>query len=186
MKTAIYIRVSTNLHVKEGYSIDEQKEKLLEYAKFKGLEIARLYIDEGVSGKSVEARDQLLQLLEDAKNKLFEFVLIYKLIRLGRNSKVLLEIEETFRLNGVSLISFSKDVNTNTPTGKLLFTMLGGIAEMERSTISTRMQLGKEQKVREGKVVQKTTNRVYGYDYKEDADENILMVVNPQESYGYS
>lgn len=61
MKAALYIRVSTEEQAKEGNSIEAQREKLVHYAKAKELDIARIYIDEGISGATIEERKALLQ-----------------------------------------------------------------------------------------------------------------------------
>lgn len=164
MKAAIYIRVSTDLQVKEGNSIEAQKEKLIHYAKAKELSVTKLYIDEGVSGATIDDRKELIQLLEDAKNKVFEAVLVYKLDRLGRNARDLLDIKNRFKDLNINLISLSENIDTTTPTGNAMYGMISVFAELEKDTITGRMQMGREQKVRKG-IKSKTGKILYGYDY---------------------
>ena len=79
-KVAIYVRVSTTSQADEGYSIDEQKAKLTSYCDIKDWNIYEIYTDGGFSGSNTE-RPALEQLIRDAKRKLFDTVLVYKLDR---------------------------------------------------------------------------------------------------------
>ena len=83
-KVAIYIRVSTTSQVEEGYSIDEQKDKLKSYCQIKDWNVYKVYTDGGFSGSNTE-RPALEKLIKDAKNKKFDTVLVYKLDRLSRS-----------------------------------------------------------------------------------------------------
>lgn len=164
MKAALYIRVSTEEQAKEGNSIEAQREKLVHYAKAKELDIARIYIDEGISGATIEERKALLQQLDDAKNGMFEAVLIYKLDRLGRNARDLLDIKNRFKDLKVELISLTENIDTTTPTGNAMYGMISVFAELEKDTINSRMTMGREQKVKKG-IKSKTGKILYGYDY---------------------
>lgn len=84
MRVSLYIRVSTEDQVKEGYSLDVRREYLESFAKREGLEIFKLYQDDGISGYSTE-RPALKELLKDAKEKRFDLVLVYKIGRFSRN-----------------------------------------------------------------------------------------------------
>src|SRR5690606_9032837 len=84
MKTAIYIRVSTEEQVKEGYSISAQTQKLKAFCISQGWEVEGLYIDEGISAKDME-RPQLQEMLQDIKEGKIECVLVYRLDRLTRS-----------------------------------------------------------------------------------------------------
>ena len=79
-KVAIYVRVSTTSQAEEGYSIDEQKDKLEAYCKIKEWKIYDTYIDGGYSGSNTK-RPELERLINDAKRKRFDIVLVYKLDR---------------------------------------------------------------------------------------------------------
>ncbi len=152
------------MQAKEGNSIEAQREKLVHYAKAKELDIARIYIDEGISGATIEERKALLQLLDDAKNGMFEAVLIYKLDRLGRNARDLLDIKNRFKDLKVELISLTENIDTTTPTGNAMYGMISVFAELEKDTINSRMTMGREQKVKKG-IKSKTGKILYGYDY---------------------
>lgn len=84
-RVAGYIRVSTQMQAEEGFSIEAQKQKLLEYCKTYNLEPSRFYIDEGISGKSIEGRQALQRLLDDSKKGYFQEVITWKISRVARN-----------------------------------------------------------------------------------------------------
>ena len=89
MRTALYMRVSTEEQAKEGYSLPSQKRKLMAYCDAHDWSIVAIYTDEGISAKNIDDRPQAKQLLEDAKNNLFENILILKVDRLARNTRKL-------------------------------------------------------------------------------------------------
>ena len=89
MKVAIYLRVSTEDQVKEGYSLEVQREYLESFAVREGYEIFKVYSDDGISAYSTR-RPALQALLADAKAKKFELVLVHKIDRFSRNLKDLL------------------------------------------------------------------------------------------------
>ena len=169
MKTAIYIRVSTDEQVKEGYSIDAQKYKLTEYCKFKKWDLAGLYIDEGISGKSIKDRPEAMRMIDDCKNGKVNNILIYKLDRLTRSVRDLLDVIDLVNKYSVKLTSLSENIDTSTPNGQMLLTITGAIAENERKIITERMQFGKEQKARSGKY--NIGPRPYGYNYNSDTEK---------------
>ena len=104
-KVAIYVRVSTTSQVDEGYSIDEQKAKLTSYCDIKDWNIYEIYTDGGFSGSNTE-RPALEQLIRDAKRRLFDTVLVYKLDRLSRSQKdTLYLIEDVFLENDIEFVS---------------------------------------------------------------------------------
>ena len=81
MNTGIYIRVSTEEQVKEGYSIRGQEQKLKDYARIKDWQIYDIYIDEGISGKNITARPEINRLIEDVKQGDVKNVLVFKIDR---------------------------------------------------------------------------------------------------------
>ena len=163
-KVAIYVRVSTTSQVDEGYSIDEQKAKLTSYCDIKDWNIYDIYTDGGFSGSNTE-RPALEQLIRDAKRKLFDTVLVYKLDRLSRSQKdTLYLIEDVFLENDIEFVSLLENFDTSTPFGKAMIGLLSVFAQLEREQIKERMQLGKLGRAKSGKSMQwaKTS---YGYDY---------------------
>ncbi|GAE93884.1 phage DNA invertase [Gracilibacillus boraciitolerans JCM 21714] len=147
----IYARVSTEEQASEGYSIEAQKQLLRDYAKHRNIQIIDEYIDEGRSGKSIEGRPQMLRLLRDAKDTKFDAVITYKLDRLARKTRDSLEIIETLERHNVQLMSYSESIDTSTPGGKMFYTVLSSISEMERSTIIDRVKMGMNQRAKQGK-----------------------------------
>lgn len=166
-KVAIYVRVSTTNQVEEGYSIDEQKDKLSSYCHIEDWSIYNIYTDGGFSGSNTE-RPALEQLIKDAKKKLFDTVLVYKLDRLSRSQKdTLYLIEEIFIKNGIEFLSLQENFDTSTPFGKAMIGLLAVFAQLEREQIKERMQLGKLGRAKSGKSMM-WARTSYGYDYHKE------------------
>ncbi len=174
LKAVIYARVSTEEQAKEGFSIPAQIAELQKYAKLNNFEIVEQFIDEGVSGKSIKGRPQLIRLLKGAEQQKFQIVLLYKLDRLARKLRDQLEISDTLVNFNVKLVSLKENFDTSTPTGMMTFQMFGMIAELERSNIIERGKLGQEQRAREGKY---NGGVVLGYN-----SINKELVVNESEA----
>jgi site-specific DNA recombinase len=140
-KTAIYLRVSTD-GIKNGHSqtTDSQLTDIKAYLKSKNIESFEIYQDIG-SGKKRD-RVQLNKLLKDCKNKEVETVVCYKIDRLARSLKDLLEIVSLFQENDVEFISVKDSIDMSCATGRLLFQILGSFAEFEAATISERVLSG--------------------------------------------
>ena len=85
MIAAVYIRVSTEDQAREGFSLGEQKEKLLQLCAFKGYEVFKVYEDAGISAKDMKNRPQFQQMIEDMKNGLINYIVAYKLDRVTRS-----------------------------------------------------------------------------------------------------
>lgn len=121
----------------------------------------QIYIDAGISGKSVLERKGLQALLADAKVQKFDGVCVWKISRLARNLKDLLTIEQQFFQRGIFLNSISESIDTGTPHGRLGLQMLGAMSEMERKVIVENMQMGLSKKSKLGFHVGAA---IYGYD----------------------
>ena len=132
MKTAIYTRVSTEEQAKEGYSLEVQREHLEAFAKQKGYEIFKVYSDEGISGYVLE-RPALKKLIEDAKYKEFDLVLVYKIDRFSRNLKDLLNLADELSCYGIGFKSATEAFDTSTSAGRMMLQQLGSFAEFERN-----------------------------------------------------
>ena len=166
IKCYIYTRVSTAMQV-EGYSLDAQREAIYKYANAFGYEVVREYTDEGYSGKNVEGRPQFRQMLQDIEDKKddVKFVLVFKLSRFGRNAADVLTTLQTMQDYGVNLICVKDALDSSQETGKLMITILSGVAEIDRETIRIQTMAGREEKAREGKW--NGGYAPYGYDLKE-------------------
>lgn len=138
MRVAIYIRVSTEDQAKEGYSLEVQREYLESFAEREGLEIFKIYQDDGISGYTTE-RPALKQLLKDAKQKKFDLVLVYKIDRFSRNLKDMLNLVDELFKHGVGFKSATEPFDSTTSAGKLMCQQLGSFAEFERNRIAERV-----------------------------------------------
>lgn len=134
-KCAIYARVSTT-----DQHAEKQVDLLKTFAFNQNLGIFNIYVDEVSGTKS--SRPALNDLMFDMRDKKFNCVVIYKLDRLGRSLKHLITICEEFHNKHVDLIVTSQNIDTKTASGKLLFNILGSVAEFERELISERTKLG--------------------------------------------
>ena len=163
IKTGIYIRVSTEEQAKEGFSIKAQKEKLTTYSKLNNWNNITYYIDDGLSGKNINERPNIIKLINDVKNRNINNVLVYKLDRLTRSVKDLINLIEIFEINNCSFNSITEKLDTSTAVGRMFIKIIGTFAEFERENLAERISLGYEQKTKEGNYT--NTNGVYGYDY---------------------
>ena len=132
---AIYARVSTL-----DQSCELQLEDLRRYASQR---FARCYefVDEGVSGTQ-RRRPQLDALMNSAHKRLFDAVLVWKFDRFARSVKHLVDSLEEFRALGIDFVSYTEGVDTTTPTGQLLFHIVGAVAQFERDLIAERVRAG--------------------------------------------
>jgi site-specific DNA recombinase len=174
LRAAIYVRVSTEEQANEGFSIQAQLADLHRYAEIHNMEIVEQYVDEGYSGKSIEGRPHMQRLLKDSRQGKFNVVLVYRIDRLARKLKDALEINDEFERNGVQLVSINENIDTTTPMGKMVFQMVGSIAEMERNTIVGRVKMGMTERAKQGKF---NGGICLGYD-----SVNKTLVVNEEEA----
>src|ERR1700682_1185785 len=138
MKAAIYARVSTTNH---GQDVSMQTRELREYCERRGFEIADEYTDVGISG-SKDSRPELNRLMADAHKRCFDVVAVWRFDRFARSVSHLLRALETFSALGIAFVSLSEQMDTTTPTGKMVFTVLGAVADLERSLIAERVRAG--------------------------------------------
>ncbi len=138
MKVAIYARVST---ANNDQDPTMQTRELREYATRRGWMVAGEYVDVGISGTK-EKRPELDRLMADAHRRRFDCVVVWKFDRFARSVSHLLRALETFKAQGIEFVSFSEQMDTSTPAGKMVFTVLGAVAELERSLIVERVKAG--------------------------------------------
>jgi DNA invertase Pin-like site-specific DNA recombinase len=139
MKAAIYARVSTIGH---GQDPEMQLRELRDYVTRRGWDLAGgEYVDLGISG-SKEKRPELDRLLAEAHRRRFDAVVVWKFDRFARSVSHLLRALETFQALGIEFVSLTEGVDTSTPAGKMIFTVLGAVAELERSLIVERVKAG--------------------------------------------
>jgi DNA invertase Pin-like site-specific DNA recombinase len=111
------------------------------YAEARGLEVAGEYLDEGISGAK-DRRPALDRLLSDARRRTFDVVACVKLDRLARSVHHLTSLAREFQALGIDLVVLDQAIDTSTPAGRLLFHVLGSIAEFERDLIRERTVAG--------------------------------------------
>lgn len=136
MKAGIYTRVST-----ENQSVGMQLSDLRAFTKQRGLEVYREYCDIGVSG-SKDSRPQLDALMDDARKKKIGTVVVWKFDRFARSTRHLINALHEFNHLGVHFISYMENIDTSSPAGKVLFTMISAMAEFERDLIRERVKAG--------------------------------------------
>jgi DNA invertase Pin-like site-specific DNA recombinase len=137
-RVAIYGRVSTTNH---GQDVTLQTSELEQFALARGWHLVDSYLDLGISGCK-DRRPQLDRLMADAHRRKFDVVIVWKFDRFARSVSHLLRALETFKALGIDFVSFSEQMDTSTPAGKMVFTVLGAVAELERSLIVERVKAG--------------------------------------------
>lgn len=138
LRAAIYARVST---VNAGQNPAVQTRELEEYCQRRAWKIQDIYVDNGVSGKK-DSRPQLNRMMQAAHERRFDVVVVWRFDRFARSVFHLLRALETFNSLGIQFVSLSEQVDTSTPTGKMVFTVLGAVAELERNLIVERVRAG--------------------------------------------
>ena len=137
-RAAIYARVST---VGSGQSPEMQLRELRECCERRGWQIAGEYVDVGISGAK-DKRPQLDRMMADAHKRRLDVVAVWKFDRFARSVSHLLRALDTFRVLGIEFVSLSESLDTATPAGRMVFTVLGAVAELERSLIAERVRAG--------------------------------------------
>ena len=171
MKVAIYTRVSTHMQVEKGISLEAQKETLIKYCNDNNFEY-EVFEDKGISGKSIEKRRSLQNLLNRLKD--FDIIIVWKLSRIGRNMRDILNMMYEFDKNNVRFISYNENIDTSNSMSKMLMYVIGICAEIERDNTSENVKLAKRQEFENGKV---TAKKVLGYDIV-----NKQLVINLKEA----
>lgn len=153
---AVYARVSTIGH---GQDPLMQTRELSEYCVRRGWGVFDLYVDNGVSGKK-DSRPQLNRLMQAAHERQFDVVVVWRFDRFTRSVSHLLRALETFNALGIQFVSLCEQVDTTTPTGKLVFTILGAVSEGERNLIAERVRAGLRNARAKGKTLGRPTKSV--------------------------
>src|SRR6516165_7252918 len=136
-RVAIYARVST---ANNGQSPEMQLRELREFCERRGWTVAGEFVDATSGAK--DRRPELDRLLTDAHKRKFDVVAVWKFDRFARSVSHLLRALETFNALGIAFASLTEQVDTTTPAGKMVFTVLGAVAELERSLIVERVRAG--------------------------------------------
>jgi DNA invertase Pin-like site-specific DNA recombinase len=137
-RVAIYARVSTTNH---GQDAGLQTRDQHQFAEARGWQVFDDYIDEGVSG-SKDSRPELNRLMADARRRKFDLVLVWKLDRFGRSLRHLVNALAEFESLGIAFVSLSDNLDLSTASGRLMFNIIGSMAEFERELIRERVKAG--------------------------------------------
>ena len=132
---ALYARVSTL-----DQNCDMQLEDLRRFAAQRFGQTHE-YVDKGVSGAQ-RHRPRLDALMADARRRRFDVVLVWKFDRFARSVKHLVDSLGEFRALGIDFVSYTEGVDTTTPSGELLFHIMGAVAQFERDLIAERVRAG--------------------------------------------
>lgn len=135
-KVAIYVRVN-----QEQEGLDNQLQALRAYCEANGKEIYAEYVDEGVSGISMEGRHSLQRLLEDAEKQEFHEVIVWKLNRLARKSVDLLTVINKLDELEIAFRSITRNFENSSPIGKFALQMMAAVTELELKQSMVRDQL---------------------------------------------
>ncbi len=146
-RAAIYARVSTS-----EQNPQLQLDDLEQYAVARSLKVVGKYVDHGVSGAK-SSRPELDALMAAAHLRQFDALLVWKLDRLARSVRHLTTLAAELEALGIDLIVPGQAIDTSTPTGRLLFNVLGSIAEFERDLIRDRVVAGMKAAQRRGQVI---------------------------------
>ena len=142
---AIYARVST-----DKQAVDMQLSELRDFVKRSNWKIYKEYIDQGYTGANTK-RPAFTDMMNLARKRKFDILLVWKLDRLSRSLKDLINTMDELGHLGVDLISYDNNLDTSTPTGKLVFQIVGSVAEFEKDIIRERVKAGLENAKRKGK-----------------------------------
>jgi DNA invertase Pin-like site-specific DNA recombinase len=133
---AIYARVSTT-----DQSTDSQLLDLRRYVSERGWHIFKEYTDNGISGTK-DNRPALNQLMDDAKKRRFDVALVWRFDRFARSTKHLILALEEFRNLGIDFVSYQENIDTSSPLGSAIFTIISAVAQLERDIIAERVKAG--------------------------------------------
>ena len=172
----VYIRVSTEDQAREGFSLGEQEEKLLQLCKFKELEVYKVYKDAGISAKDMEHRPQFQEMLQDMKEGKINYIVAYKLDRITRSVRDLEELISVLEQYNCFLLCDRDDVNTSTANGRFFVRMLTVLSQLEIETVSERTKFGLNGAIKSGHI---PGQRPFGYTKSEDKKMIIDNATRP-------
>lgn len=145
-RTIIYARVSTR-----DQNPQMQIKDLRNYVKARKLKLIEEYVD--YASGSNNDRANYLKLLNDVRKRKCDIVIVWKFDRFARSTKELINALEEFKSLGVNFISYQENIDTGTPAGKVLFTLISAFAEFEREVIRERVKAGMDAARAKGKII---------------------------------
>ena len=166
----IYIRVSTEDQVREGFSLGEQEEKLRQLCYYKDFEIYKVYKDAGISAKNMKDRPAFQQMLEDMKAGKLNYIVAYKLDRVTRSVRDLEVLITTLEDYHCYLVCERDDVNTSTANGRFFVRMLTVLSQLEIEIVSERTKFGLNGAIKSGHIPGKCP-----FGYYRDTDKTLKI-----------
>ena len=166
----IYIRVSTEDQAREGFSLGEQKEKLLQLCKFKEYEVFKVYEDAGISAKDMAHRPAFQEMLADMKKGKINYIVAYKLDRVTRSVRDLEELIAVLEKHNTYLVCDRDDVNTSTANGRFFVRMLTVLSQLEIEIVSERTKFGLNGAIKSGHLPGKIP-----LGYKKDGNKKTVI-----------
>ena len=166
----IYIRVSTEDEAREGFSLEEKKEKLLQLCKFKEYEVFNVYEDAGISAKDIEHRPSFQEMLADMKKGKINYIVAYKLDRITRSVRDLEELISQLEMYNCYLICDKDDVNTSTANGRFFVRMLTVLSQLELEIVSERTKFGLNGAIKSGHLP-----GIVPLGYKKDSNKKTII-----------
>lgn len=159
-KTIGYIRVSTTMQANDGSSLDNQKDKIVAYAKANGLELSEIISDEGISAYRGSKRNGYDKIMDMIKDKEVDNIIVYSLSRFSRNIISTLQAVEMMNKSSVAFHSISEKIDTSSPQGKFFLTIISALAQMESEMTSVRI---KDVKAHNKGLMKRYSKPVYGF-----------------------
>ena len=147
MRVAVYARVST-----DDQTADNQLLDLRRYCQERGWEVVEEFVDRGISGTK-DRRPALDRLMDVVRKRQVDVVLVWRFDRFARSVKQLVLALEELRRLGVGFVSYQENVDTNSPLGQAIFTIIAAMAELERNIIVERVRAGLRRARDEGKIL---------------------------------
>ena len=144
-RVALYARVSTTDQSTESQLLD-----LRRYTRERGWTIFKEYCDNGVSGTK-DSRPALNELMNSAKKRRFDMVLVWRFDRFARSTKHLILALEEFKNLGIDFVSYMENIDTSSPLGSAIFTIISAVAQLERDIIAERVKAGLRRAKENGK-----------------------------------
>ena len=154
MRIGIYPRVST-----KDQSCELQVRDLRAYCAARGFDLVREYVDVGQSGAK-DSRPELNKLMDDARKRQFDAIVVWRFDRFARSTKQLLSALEEFRSLGIQFISYQENIDTSSALGQALFTIVSAVAQLERDLIRERVTAGIRNAQANGKKLGRPKNGV--------------------------
>lgn len=149
---AVYLRVSTEEQAQSGLGLEAQLDRCTAYVRAVGLDAkgrVEVFRDAGVSAKTTD-RPALIDMMRRVRARQVAAVVVLKVDRLARRTVDMLSMVDEFDRCGVSFASVSEQLDTATPTGRMVLTILAAVAQAEREAIAERTRIAVRTKIKRG------------------------------------